>query len=166
MITVGSMVHQPWLAATGLHSPQASGRARDLQADRPLAAAVRAPAQAERAIAFGPFHLLPTRRLLLQAGKPVRLGSRALEILIALVERPGELVSKGEIMERVWPDTFVEEGNLIPTILITAHQDEEGRTRALNAGVICYLAKPFNEDDLLGCIHAALKHAKQDGNGS
>jgi FixJ family two-component response regulator len=61
---------------------------------------------------------------------------------------------------------LVASGHPIPTILVTAHQDEEGRTRALNAGVICYLAKPFNEDDLLGCIHAALKHAKQDGNGS
>ena len=61
---------------------------------------------------------------------------------------------------------LVASGNSIPTILITAHQDEEGRARALQAGVICYLAKPFNEDDLLGCIRAALEHAKQDGNGS
>ena len=42
----------------------------------------------------------------------MRLGSRALEILIALVERPGELVTKTELMARVWPSTFVEEGNL------------------------------------------------------
>ena len=42
----------------------------------------------------------------------MRLGSRALEILIALIERPGELVSKSELMARVWPDTFVEDGNL------------------------------------------------------
>jgi DNA-binding winged helix-turn-helix (wHTH) protein len=43
---------------------------------------------------------------------PVRLGSRALEILIALVERPGELVGKGELLARAWPDTVVEESNL------------------------------------------------------
>jgi DNA-binding winged helix-turn-helix (wHTH) protein len=43
---------------------------------------------------------------------PVRIGSRALDILTTLVERPGDLVSKGELLSRVWPDTFVEEGNL------------------------------------------------------
>jgi DNA-binding winged helix-turn-helix (wHTH) protein len=49
---------------------------------------------------------------LLDGDKPVRLGSRALEILIALVERPGELVGKDELMARVWPSTIVVEGNL------------------------------------------------------
>ncbi len=66
----------------------------------------------ERAISFGPYHLLPARRLLLEGDKAVRLGSRALDILIALVERAGELVGKDELMARVWPNTFVEEGNL------------------------------------------------------
>ena len=66
----------------------------------------------ERAISFGPFRLLPDRRLLLEGDKPVRLGSRALDVLIALVEHPGEVVGKDELMARVWPHTFVEEGNL------------------------------------------------------
>jgi len=66
----------------------------------------------ERAISFGPFRLLPTQRLLVEDGKPVRLGSRALEILIALVARAGDLVGKDELMARVWPDTVVEEANL------------------------------------------------------
>jgi DNA-binding winged helix-turn-helix (wHTH) protein len=61
---------------------------------------------------FGPFHLIPTQRLLLEAGKPLRLGSRALDILIALVERHGELLSKEELMTRVWPKMFVEPSNL------------------------------------------------------
>jgi len=47
---------------------------------------------------------------LLEADKPVRLGSRALDVLIALVEHAGELVGKNELMARVWPDTIVEEG--------------------------------------------------------
>jgi DNA-binding winged helix-turn-helix (wHTH) protein len=67
---------------------------------------------AERAILFGPFRLFPTRRLLLEGDKPVRVGSRALDILIALVARAGELVSKQELMAHVWPDTFVEPANL------------------------------------------------------
>ena len=55
------------------------------------------------AIMFGAFCLLPTQRLLLEADEPVRLGSRALDILIALVERHGELVTKKDLMARVWP---------------------------------------------------------------
>ena len=66
----------------------------------------------ERAISFGPFSLFPAQRLLLEGDKPVRLGSRAFEILITLVERPGELVGKDELIARVWPNTFVEESNL------------------------------------------------------
>jgi predicted ATPase/DNA-binding winged helix-turn-helix (wHTH) protein len=69
-------------------------------------------ASAEGAISFGPFSLLPGQRLLLEGDKPVRLGSRALDILIALVDRPGELVGKAELIARVWRGTFVEEGNL------------------------------------------------------
>jgi FixJ family two-component response regulator len=61
---------------------------------------------------------------------------------------------------------LVAVGQPIPTVLITAHHDEAGRASALKAGVICYLAKPFDEDDLLGCIHSALAHRKQDGKGS
>jgi len=68
------------------------------------------PAPSE--IAFGSFRLLPAQFLLLEQEKPVRLGSRALEILIALLERPGELVSKQELMDRVWPNIFVEQANL------------------------------------------------------
>src|SRR3974377_1842704 len=65
-----------------------------------------------RTFSFGPFQLLPAQRLLLEAEEPLRLGSRALDILIALIERPGELVSKEELMARVWPKTTVGEGKL------------------------------------------------------
>ena len=47
-------------------------------------------------------------------------------------------------------------GKRIPTILITAYPDNSVRERALNAGVICYLSKPFDEADLLSCLHSAL----------
>jgi DNA-binding winged helix-turn-helix (wHTH) protein len=66
----------------------------------------------ERAISFGPFRLVPTQRLLLEDDNAVRVGSRALDILTALVERPGELVGKDELVARVWRGTVVEEGNL------------------------------------------------------
>jgi DNA-binding winged helix-turn-helix (wHTH) protein len=63
-------------------------------------------------ILFGPFCLLPTQFLLLEGDKPVPLGSRALEILIALLERRGELVSKRDLTARVWPNLFVDPSNL------------------------------------------------------
>jgi len=69
-------------------------------------------AAAPAKVSFGPFRLLPTQFLLLEGNKPVPLGSRALEILIALLERRGELVSKQELMARVWPNIFVEPANL------------------------------------------------------
>jgi DNA-binding winged helix-turn-helix (wHTH) protein len=63
-------------------------------------------------VSFGPFCLLPTQFLLQEGDKPVPIGSRALEILIALLERRGELVSKQDLMARVWPKVFVEPANL------------------------------------------------------
>jgi FixJ family two-component response regulator len=48
-------------------------------------------------------------------------------------------------------------GEAIPTILITGHPDESSRVRALRAGVLCYLAKPFSEDDLLSCVRRAVE---------
>ena len=50
-------------------------------------------------------------------------------------------------------------GERIPTILITAYPDDSVRERALTAGVIGYLSKPFKEDDLLACIRSALTDA-------
>jgi DNA-binding winged helix-turn-helix (wHTH) protein len=64
------------------------------------------------AISFGPFRLVASQRLLLEGHKPVRLGSRAFDILTALVERAGELVSKDELIARAWPAMHVEEANL------------------------------------------------------
>ena len=67
---------------------------------------------AEREISFGPFRVLPARRLLLEDDKPVHISSRALDLLIALAQRPGEVVSKSELIARVWPHAIVVEGNL------------------------------------------------------
>jgi len=78
-------------------------------------------------VSFGPFRLLPTQFLLLEAGKPVPLGSRALQILIVLLERPGELVSKQELMARVWPNVFVEPANLTVHISALRRMLRDGR---------------------------------------
>src|SRR6266481_7725276 len=66
----------------------------------------------ESPISFGPYRLVAAQRLLLDGDKPVRLGSRAFDILAALVERAGEVVGKQELITRAWPKTLVEEANL------------------------------------------------------
>jgi predicted ATPase/DNA-binding winged helix-turn-helix (wHTH) protein len=63
-------------------------------------------------LSFGPFHLVASERLLTRGGVPVELGSRALDILIVLISAPNEVVSKKDLMSRVWPDVIVEEGSL------------------------------------------------------
>lgn len=63
-------------------------------------------------LAFGPFQLFPKARLLLSAGKQIRLGTRALDVLIALAQRAGEIVTKKELLDRVWPGYPIDEGAL------------------------------------------------------
>lgn len=70
------------------------------------------PGPVTRAFQFDDFFLQPARQLLMHGGVPVRIGGRAFDLLTALVERPGELLSKQDLMARAWPDTFVEESNL------------------------------------------------------
>jgi predicted ATPase/DNA-binding winged helix-turn-helix (wHTH) protein len=69
-------------------------------------------AQAREVISFGPFRLVIGARLLMKDGVPLELGARTLDILIALVSRPNEIVSKADLMAQVWPDVTVEEGSL------------------------------------------------------
>ena len=66
----------------------------------------------EQVITFGPFELHRSQRILRDTGHPVRLGSRAFEILVALLERPGQVVTKEELVARAWPGAFVESSNL------------------------------------------------------
>jgi FixJ family two-component response regulator len=55
------------------------------------------------------------------------------------------------------------QGNAIPTVLITAYPSDNDHDRAIQAGVLCYLTKPFEEDDLLSCIRDALDGGKAHG---
>ncbi len=63
-------------------------------------------------LVFGSFCLSLARRELLKDGIPVPLGSRAFDLLTALVQRQGSVVGKDELLAEVWPDTVVEENNL------------------------------------------------------
>ena len=70
--------------------------------------------------------------------------------LIADVHMPG--MTGVELHRRL-----VEAGHPIPTILITAYPDNVVRNRALNDGVLCYLHKPFDDEDLIRCVRTALE---------
>jgi DNA-binding winged helix-turn-helix (wHTH) protein/tetratricopeptide (TPR) repeat protein len=61
---------------------------------------------------FGPFRLDASRRVLWREGEVLPVTPKALDVLAALCAQPGEVVTKDELMRRVWPDTFVEEANL------------------------------------------------------
>ncbi len=68
--------------------------------------------QSKDVLSFGPFSLFATERLLEKGGEPIPLGGRAFDILIALAERAGEVVTHKELISTVWPDVTVEEANL------------------------------------------------------
>ncbi|MDB5576335.1 MAG: transcriptional regulator [Bradyrhizobium sp.] len=67
-------------------------------------------------ISFGLYRLIPEQRLLLKDGEPIHVGSRALDVLIALVEAAGEVVSQRELIALAWPNLVVGEGSLRVTI--------------------------------------------------
>jgi DNA-binding winged helix-turn-helix (wHTH) protein len=86
------------------------------------------PAGATRGeVSFGAFRLLPAQFLLLERDKPVNLGSRAMHILTVLLEQPGKLVAKQELMARVWPNLFVEPANLTVHISALRRALRDGR---------------------------------------
>ena len=85
------------------------------------------PAAADMTIEFGRFRVLPRRRQLLADGTPVELGTRAFDLLMALIEADGALVTKKELQALVWPDIFVEETNLKVQISALRKALGEGR---------------------------------------
>jgi TolB-like protein len=66
----------------------------------------------DRELIFGQFRLSVGRRELLKNGVPIQLGSRAFDLLLALVERQGKIATKDDLLAKVWPGTVVEENNL------------------------------------------------------
>jgi DNA-binding winged helix-turn-helix (wHTH) protein len=69
-------------------------------------------AAVHRNLKFGPFELSSSERMLRRDGQVLPLGGRALDIWIFLAERPGEVIAKQELIDRVWSDVTVEEGSL------------------------------------------------------
>jgi TolB-like protein/DNA-binding winged helix-turn-helix (wHTH) protein/Tfp pilus assembly protein PilF len=65
---------------------------------------------------FGPFRMDATERVLLRNGKLIRLTGKAFDVLLVLVESSGHIVERDELIQKVWSDCFVEEGNLTVTV--------------------------------------------------
>ena len=95
-----------------------------------------------RAISFGPYRLLAAQRLLLEGDERVRLGGRAFDILAALVERAGKVVSKEELIARAWPTTFVEEASL--KIQISALRRALGDGQGHNRYIATVVGRGYN----------------------
>ncbi|MDB5443426.1 MAG: transcriptional regulator [Phenylobacterium sp.] len=95
----------------GLSSP-ASAPGNRPQGQLVSMEAARLNSPGARALLFGRFRLVLHSRELLLQGAPVPIGNRAIDVLLALIDACGELVTKDELLSRVWPNTTVEENNL------------------------------------------------------
>lgn len=85
---------------------------------------------------FGPFRLEPAEHLLLRESQPVSLAPKAFELLVFLLQNPGRLITKDQLMKAVWPGSFVEEANLTVWISVlrkTLGEEKKG----------CITLKPF-----------------------
>jgi pimeloyl-ACP methyl ester carboxylesterase/DNA-binding winged helix-turn-helix (wHTH) protein/class 3 adenylate cyclase len=74
--------------------------------------------QARRLYGFGPFRIDPAERTLLCDERPVQLTPKVFDTLLVLVENSGHVLGKNELMQMVWPDSFVEENNLAQNISV------------------------------------------------
>ena len=94
-----------------------------------LSAAMDITSETPGIVEFGHFRLVPRRRELLADGRPIRLGGRSFDVLMALIEGQGAVVSKDALMERIWPNQIVEENSL--HVRISALRNALGADRDL-----------------------------------
>ena len=101
---------------------------------------------------FGPFQLDEERLLLLERGEPIPIGPKVVETLLALVEHPGEVYAKSELLERIWPEGYVDEANLAQNVYVL----RKTLRKSWNAGAIetiprrgyRFAAPVFRRDDV------------------
>ena len=140
-----SLVTQSQTPAQGAHSTIPLGAHAVIEPD-----GARSPQSAT--LSFGPFRLYPTARAFEKNGVPLALGNRALDILMVLVERPGEVVSHRELIARVWRGLVVDPSNLRVhmTGLRKALGDRDGRDRyiaSVTGQGYCFVAPVRREVD-------------------
>ena len=139
------------------------------------AAGIFAAALPSNVIAFGHFRLRAAERLLERGGVRLKLGSRALDILIAFVERAPEVVGKRELLARVWPGLVVDEGSLrfhIAALRKVLGDGQSGVRYVINVAGrgYCFAApilrpgvKPAPAESLRAERIAPLRHHRHDG---
>jgi TolB-like protein len=115
----------------------------------------------EEAFVFGAFRLLPAQRILLEDGKPVNLGSRALDVLVALVESAGDTIHKDKLIARTWPDTVVDEGAL--RVHVAALRKALGDGRGGNRFIINMPGRGYSFVAPVTRQHAHVDNALADG---
>ncbi|NWA05459.1 winged helix-turn-helix domain-containing protein [Pseudomonas gingeri] len=94
----------------------------------PAPGAVYTTGSLEHEIHFGPFKLVPWQQALFRNGQRITLGSRAMQLLICLASRAGELLEKKQLIALVWPKAIVEECNLrtqIRALRLVLEEDEQ-----------------------------------------
>jgi DNA-binding winged helix-turn-helix (wHTH) protein len=84
---------------------------KNLESRLQLAAMVSA-SDSSAIVEFGRFRVVPHRRQLLVDGRPIRLGGRTFDVLMALIEASGTVLSKDALLNQIWPDRIVEENRL------------------------------------------------------
>lgn len=109
------------------------------------------------ALGFGPFLLYRTQRRLLDNGQPVRIGSRALDLLIVLVEHAGQVLSRDELMRHLWPREVVEENTLrvhVAALRKALGSDQHQGPRIVNVPGRGYsfVAEVFTHHDSAGAL--------------
>jgi DNA-binding winged helix-turn-helix (wHTH) protein len=120
--------------------------------------------EAPASVEFGGFRILPHRREVLADGRPIELGGRTFDILMVLIEANGVVVSKDELMSRVWPGRIIEEGNLraqIRALRMALADRELIRTVAGRGYQFTGVAAPakFQWSRRLGMPPRSLRHA-------
>jgi FixJ family two-component response regulator len=104
------------------------------------------------------------KKLMASLGYTVEAFSSAAEFLASpLLTATGCLVSDVQMPGMTGVELhrqLIDAGHTIPTILVTAYPDEVTRRRALKEGVVCYLCKPVDDDDLERCLRSALDSGK------
>lgn len=125
------------------------------------------PPQAGEIASFGPFKLIPSERFLTKGGAAVPLGARAFDILLALVSQSNELISKRDLLARVWPDVHVEESSLRFHVAILRKALGDGESGARYIATLagkgyCFVARVSWSNDrgpVATAASAGFKHA-------
>ncbi|HLM62157.1 MAG TPA: winged helix-turn-helix domain-containing protein, partial [Pyrinomonadaceae bacterium] len=96
----------------------------------------------KNSFSFGEFVIDPSRRLLFKRGEIVSLNPKALDLLLTLLENRGRVVSKNELLDKVWENQFVEENNL--TVHIAALRKALGEKKNEHRYIVTVPGKGYN----------------------